>query len=116
MALKSDLAVSFERILTRAAGKYRLKLYVSGSTPRSLQAVRNLKSICEEFLGGRYDLSVIDLFQQPGLARGAQISVAPTLVKHTPLPVRRLLGDFSDRSRVLAGLGIKLSNTEDGGR
>jgi circadian clock protein KaiB len=83
-----------------------LRLYVTGLTPRSTQAIAVLRAVCEEHLAGRYDLEVIDLYQQPELARGQQLIAAPTLVKELPLPVRRLIGDLSDEQRVLVGLDL----------
>ena len=86
--------------------RYVLKLYVTGKTPRSTQAVENLRAICDEYLEGRYDLEVIDIYQQPGLLAGEQIIAAPTLLKKSPLPMRRLVGDLSNRHRVLVGLDL----------
>lgn len=80
---------------------YVLRLYVSGLTPNSVRAVANLKALCEERLAGRYELEVIDVFQQPELARADQIIAVPTLIKALPLPMRRLLGDLSKKERVL---------------
>jgi circadian clock protein KaiB len=91
---------------TGDTGRYVLKLYVTGQTLRSTQAVENLRAICDEYLGGRYDLEVIDIYQQPALLAGEQIIAAPTLVKKLPLPVRRLVGDMSNRRRVLVGLDL----------
>ena len=76
-------------------------------TPRSTRAVENVRTICEEHLHGRYDLEVIDIYQQPTLARGEQIIAAPTLIKKLPLPLRRVIGDMSSTDRVLLGLDIK---------
>ena len=90
-----------------APEKYLLRLYVSGMTPRSTAAIARLKAICEENLGGRYDLEVIDIYQQPDLARGEQIIATPTLLKKLPAPLRRLVGDLSDKERVLLGLDIR---------
>ena len=87
--------------------RYILRLYVTGQTPRSTRAVENLKRICEEYLEGRYDLEVIDLYQQPELARAQEIVVVPTLIKTLPEPVRKILGDLSDKERVLAGLDLQ---------
>jgi circadian clock protein KaiB len=87
-------------------GRYVLRLYVTGLTPRSVCAVNNLRAICDEYLDGRYDLEVIDIYQQPVLAKGEQIIAAPTLVKQLPLPMRRIIGDMSDRERVLLGLDL----------
>jgi len=89
-----------------AEERYLLKLYVTGMTSRSAQAIRNLQAICREYLDGRYDLDVIDIYQQPVLTRGEQIIAAPTLIKKLPLPMRRLVGDMSDRERVLRGLDL----------
>jgi len=85
---------------------YVLRLYVTGMTPRSERAVRNLQAICDEYLEGRYDLDVIDIYQQPILTKGEQIVAAPTLIKKLPLPMRRIIGDMSDRERVLLGLDL----------
>ena len=87
-------------------GRYVLRLYVTGLTSRSVCAVNNLRAICDEYLDGRYDLEVIDIYQQPVLARGEQIIAAPTLVKQLPLPMRRIIGDMSNRDRVLLGLDL----------
>jgi circadian clock protein KaiB len=91
---------------TPPAERYVLRLYVTGMTPRSARAVRNLRAICDEYLAGRYDLEVVDIYQQPLLAKGEQIIAAPTLIKKLPLPVRRIIGDMSNRERVLVGLHL----------
>ena len=91
---------------TPPAERYVLRLYVTGMTPRSARAVNNLRAICDEYLEGRYDLEVIDIYQQPVLAKGEQIVAAPTLVKKLPLPMRRIIGDMSNRDRVLLGLDL----------
>jgi circadian clock protein KaiB len=91
----------------RGKEKYLLKLYVTGTTPQSVKAISNIKQICEEHLKGRYDLEVIDLYQQPGLAKGEQIIAAPTLIKKLPLPLRRIIGDMSGTERVLVGLDLR---------
>ncbi len=87
--------------------KYLLRLFVTGMTPRSTLAIRNIKNICEKHLKGRYELEVIDIYQQPELAREAELVAAPTLVKKLPLPLRKLIGDMSDTERVLLGLNIE---------
>jgi len=87
-------------------GKYVLDLYVMGASALSSTAVINLKKICEEHLKGRYDLKVFDLRQQPYLAAEAQLIAAPTLIKRHPLPMRRIIGNMSDREKVLLGLAI----------
>lgn len=84
-----------------------LRLFVTGMTPRSTQAVENVRRICEEHLEGRYDLQVIDIYQQPTLAKGEQIIATPTLIRKLPLPLRRVIGDLSNTERVLRGLDIK---------
>jgi circadian clock protein KaiB len=89
-----------------AEARFVLQLYVTGSTTQSLRALANLKAICEEHLAGRYDLEVIDIYQEPDRARDAQIFAVPTLVKRLPEPLRRFIGDLSDRERVLAGLNV----------
>jgi circadian clock protein KaiB len=86
---------------------YVLRLYVTGMTPRSTEAIAAIKAVCEERLSGRYDLEVIDLYQQAQLAKDAEIIAAPTLVKESPGPIRRLVGDLSDKQRVLLGLDLR---------
>jgi circadian clock protein KaiB len=86
--------------------QYWLRLFVSGSTPRSARAIQNIQALCEENLHGRYDLEVIDIYQHPEHVRPEQIVVIPTLVKKLPLPIRRIVGDLSDKQRVLLGLDI----------
>jgi circadian clock protein KaiB len=90
-----------------SSGRFVLRLYVTGMTPRSALAIENVRVICEEHLHGRYELEVVDLYQQPALARSEQILAAPTLIKELPLPLRRLLGDMSDHDRVLVGLDLR---------
>jgi circadian clock protein KaiB len=86
---------------------YVLRLYVTGTTPQSVRAIANVKRICDEHLQGRYELEVIDLYQQPQLAQGEQIIAAPTLIKKLPLPLRRIIGDMSNTERVLVGLDLR---------
>jgi circadian clock protein KaiB len=104
---------------TRPAGKrqsgsrsrqamYVLRLYISGSTSKSAQAIENIKRVCEEHLKGRYDLEVIDIHQQAHLARDEQIVAVPTLIKRLPPPLRRLIGDMSNREKLLFGLDLKV--------
>ena len=83
-----------------------LRLYVAGQTPKSIVAFANLKKICEEHLAGRYQIEVIDLLENPQLARGDQILAIPTLVKKLPPPVRKIIGDLSNTERVLIGLDL----------
>ena len=86
--------------------RYILRLYVAGMTARSARAVENVRNFCEKHLEGRYDLQVIDVYQQPALAKSEQLIAAPTLIKKLPLPLRRLIGDMSDEGRVLVGLDL----------
>jgi circadian clock protein KaiB len=95
-------------------GRYILRLYVTGMTPRSARAVTNLRTICDEYLEGQYDLEVIDIYQQPVLTKGEQIIAAPTLIKKLPLPMRRIIGDMSNRERVLLGLDLVSSRQQSG--
>ena len=98
----------FEEALKGSAlrrAKYILRLYVTGSTGRSLTAVRNLKKICEEHLPD-YDLEVIDIYKDPAAAREAQVIAAPTLVKKLPLPIRKFVGDLSNTQKILVGLDL----------
>jgi len=87
--------------------KYILRLYITGTTSRSVLALTNLKKICEEYLEGRYELEVIDLYRMPSLAKDEQIIAAPTLIKKLPLPFRRIIGDMSDIEKVLMGLDLR---------
>ncbi len=88
-------------------GRYVLRLYVTGLTARSTRAIENVRKICEDHLAGRYELEVVDIYQQPTMARGEQIIAAPTLIKKLPLPLRRVIGDMSSTDRVLVGLDLR---------
>ncbi len=102
---------TFEEVLEKKKdGKYVLRLYVAGLTPRSQSAIKNIRIICREHLQGRYDLEVIDIFRQPALAQGQQIIAAPTLIKKLPLPLRRFIGDLSDTERIMVGLDLRSKN------
>ena len=87
-------------------GKYHLRLYVTGNTPQSSRAIRNIKALCETHLKDRYVLTVVDLYEHKELAGDDQIVVAPTLIRELPLPVRRLIGDLSQTERVLVALDL----------
>ena len=103
----TDLAVDNLEIYQPSSElRYVLRLYVSGTTPQSTQAIMNIKRICEEHLKDHYDLEVIDLYQQPGKTRTEQIFAVPTLIKSFPLPQRKLIGNLSDIERVLAALEL----------
>jgi circadian clock protein KaiB len=88
--------------------KYVLRLYVTGLTPRSTRAISIVREICEQHLHGHYDLEIIDVYQQPGRISQDQVIAIPTLVKVKPAPQRLVIGDMSDRNRLLYGLGIPL--------
>jgi circadian clock protein KaiB len=87
--------------------QFRLKLYVSGSSPNSVRAINNLKEICETHLASNYKLEIIDVYQDTGVATEAQLVALPLLVKEFPLPVTKLIGDMSDTKKVLHGLGLE---------
>jgi circadian clock protein KaiB len=86
---------------------WKLRLYVAGQTPKSIHAFANLKMLCEEHLKGRYQIEVIDLMENPQLARGDQIVAIPTVVRNLPQPARKLIGDLSDSVRALVGLDLR---------
>jgi circadian clock protein KaiB len=104
-------AASAARTAARAArdasSEYLLRLYVAGQTPKSIQAFANLKEICETHLRGRYRIEVVDLIQNPALARGDQILALPAVVRQLPPPVKKIIGDFSNAERVLVGLDLR---------
>ncbi|OHB49398.1 MAG: hypothetical protein A2Y10_19400 [Planctomycetes bacterium GWF2_41_51] len=87
--------------------KYVLKLYVAGITVQSSRAIKNITQICEENLKDRYDLQIIDIYQQPALAKGEQIIVAPTLIKKLPLPLRKFIGNMANKEKILVGLDLQ---------
>jgi circadian clock protein KaiB len=91
---------------TATPARHVLRLYVAGATARSLRATANVRDVCERYLKGRYDLEVVDIYQQPALVRRDQIVAVPTLVKRLPVPVRFLVGDLSRTEHVLQGLGL----------
>lgn len=86
---------------------YELRLYIAGRTQKSVTALANLKKYCEEHLQGQYTLEIIDLLEHPQLAEGDQILAIPTLVKKVPVPVRKIIGDLSNKEKVLVGLDIR---------
>ena len=103
-----DSSQAFEKALAGPqTATYILRLYVTGTTVQSMRAIDNVKKICQEYLQGRFELEVIDLYQQPQLAYGEQIIAAPTLIKKLPLPLRRVIGDMSNTERVLVGLDLR---------
>lgn len=107
MTKSKDVSGSFEAALLGAAEeRYVLRLYVAGGTALSIQALVNLKALCAGRLKGRYTLEVIDVYQEPERARDEQVVAVPTLIKASPSPLRRLIGDLSDTARVLRGLNL----------
>jgi circadian clock protein KaiB len=103
-----DSTEAFDRVLRKPLKqKYVLRLYITGMTPRSTQAIQNIKKICDTELHDRYDLEVIDIYQRPVLTEGEQIIATPMLIKKLPLPIRRFVGDMSDTERIVLGLDLK---------
>jgi circadian clock protein KaiB len=109
MAEPCDKTAEYETLLEESkTARYVLRLYVCGTTPRSLQAIESVRAICGEYLAGRFEIELIDVYRKPELARDRQIIAAPTLVKELPLPLRKLIGDLTDVERVLRGLDIEV--------
>ncbi len=105
---EKDAAAALERVArARAKVRYVLKLYVAGVTRKSEAAIRAVTEICETHLKERYELEIIDIYQQPHLARGEQIVAVPTLIKKLPAPLRKMIGDLADQDKVLFGLDLK---------
>lgn len=112
-SIETDAYKRFEKALeTKGNEKYVLHLFVAGMSPRSIEAIENIKKICEEYMPGRYQLDVIDIYQQPIFAKEGQIVAAPTLLKELPLPLRKLVGSMSDKERVLVGLDLHIGKQE----
>jgi len=105
----SATTAEFEALLKQAPEKkhYVLKLFITGTTPRSALAITNIRALCDEHLAGRYELEVVDIYQQPQMAQGEQIIAAPTLVREFPEPTKRMVGDLSNKDRVLIALDIR---------
>jgi circadian clock protein KaiB len=109
-----DTTGEFENALKAVNRRhYVLQLFITGTTIRSSRAIANIRSLCEEYLKGRYHLRVVDIYQEPSTAQAQQIIAAPTLIKSEPLPPKRLIGDLSDRRKLVVGLD--LANSTDGG-
>lgn len=89
---------------------YILRLFITGASPNSSRAIANLKELCEAHLKGNYELEIVDVYQQPLIAQSEQVIALPMLIKMSPSPVRRLIGDMSDTEKVLRGLGLSSSN------
>lgn len=108
-----DKTGEFEEALRRLGSeRYVLRLFVAGMNSRSTQAVENIKRICETYLPERYQLEVIDIYQQPIFAKDGQIVAAPTLIKELPPPLRKLVGSMADTERVLVGMDLHISDQE----
>ena len=101
----------FEAVLQQPPPPYVLRLYISGMSPRSTQAIARIKKICEQRLHNHYELEVIDIYQHPEMAKEAQIIAAPTLIRKKPLPIRRLIGNLDNEARVLRGLDLRAANS-----
>jgi circadian clock protein KaiB len=103
-----DATEAFEQALQGKEKEiYVLRLFISGLTQNSQRAIENVRRLCEEHLKGRYQLEIIDIYQQPEMARGEQIIAAPTLIKELPLPLRKFIGDMSKTERILVGLDLR---------
>ena len=90
----------------KSTNEFVLQLYITGATPNSIRALINIKQLCEEHLKGRYSLEIIDVYQQRELAEKEQLIALPLLIKKQPLPEKRIIGDLSNTSKVLTGLGL----------
>lgn len=102
-----DFNNKYEKALAGTEGKKLiLRLFVAGNTPRSSTAIMNIRKVCEEQFNGLYELEVIDIYQQPGLARNEQIITVPTLIKYLPAPRRLIIGDLSRTERLIVGLDM----------
>ena len=105
---REDVTKEYEEAIhERETSLYVLRLYIIGSSPKSQRAVENIKKICEEYLKGRYELEVIDIYQRKTLGKDEQIIAVPTLIKKLPPPLRRIIGDMSDKERILIGLDLR---------
>jgi circadian clock protein KaiB len=105
--LEADGPATPARSRKRSRKEWMLRLYTAGESARSLAALRNLETICEKHLAGRYQIEVINLIEHPQLARGDQIVALPTLVRRLPPPMKKIIGDLSDEDRVLVGLDLR---------
>jgi circadian clock protein KaiB len=111
---KGEISKELSKAVKRSSKqKYVLKLYITGMTPRSTRAVMQIREICKQHLQGGNELEIIDIFQQPVLAKGEQIIAALTLIKNLPHPIRRIIGDMTDTERVLIGLDLKPKQTRN---
>ena len=106
---KKAAATKLEDARNRTPKKplYELRLYIAGLTPQSQRAIKTVQAVCQEHLAGRYDLKIIDIYQQPVLAKDEQIVAVPTLIKHLPQPLRKLIGSMADAKTLLVGLDLR---------
>ena len=108
MTNPKDRTADFEKALQNRDGqRYSLRLFITGMTPRSMEAITTIRKVCEEHLQGRYEIEVVDLYQHPEEARRQHVVAAPTLVRELPHPLRKLIGWLSDEERILKGLDLK---------
>jgi circadian clock protein KaiB len=105
--MKKQSGLNGHRVQAEAPKQWQLRLYVAGQTPKSVTAFANLKRICDEYLAGEFDIEVIDLIENPRLAKDDQIVAIPTLVRKLPQPIRKIIGDLSDMERTLVGLQLR---------
>jgi circadian clock protein KaiB len=104
---ENNTAKEFEKSMqANRTEKYVLRLFVTGMTSKSIKAIENIRKICEENLQGRYELEIIDIYQQPQYAKKEEIIAAPTLIKKLPLPLRKFIGDMSNKEKILVGLDL----------
>ncbi len=102
-----DSTDEFEAAMeTRSKERYVLRLYVTGMTPKSISAIENVRKLCEQYLAGRYELEIVDIYQQPTAAKDEQLIAAPTLIKKLPLPLRKFIGDMSNKEKIIVGLDV----------
>jgi circadian clock protein KaiB len=107
--MRFDRKATYMNRKTGDSSGYKFCLYIAGQTPKSISAICNLRQLCEKYLPGRYNLDVVDLMVDPNLAQRDQIIAVPTLVRHLPAPIKRIIGDLSNSERVLMRLGIDVS-------
>jgi circadian clock protein KaiB len=111
---KCDAAMELtQAAMDRDSARYVLRLYVAGITPRSEAAIRSVTEVCEQHLKGRYELQIVDIYQQPTLVKGEQIVAAPTLIRKLPLPLRRLIGDMANEEKLLVGLDLRTQDESE---
>ena len=105
--MKKQPAANTQEVQTEEPKQWQLRLYVAGQTPKSILAFENLKRFCEEYLAGEFEIEVVDLLENPRLAKDDQIIAIPTLVRKLPQPIRKIIGDLSDTERTLVGLQLR---------